>query len=153
MLGCSKDKDQYKQTLPIDDPCIPTETGPTIPPYNKVGFGYKYVNILENNSYYPCINPLNPNEFVYILSYTGRCGLYKYDIIRKNTTLIIKFVPNNYTAFPSTYARWSRKGWLIFTDLYSNVYKIKDNGDSLTQLTFTSSDFKPEWNYDGSSTM
>jgi hypothetical protein len=144
-ITCSKEKGNTK----FDNYCSPSETGPTIPPYNRVGFGYKYVNILENNSYYPCINPLNPNEFVFILSYTGRSGLYKYDIISKATTLIIKFVPNNYIAIPSTYARWGRKGWLIFTDLYSNVYKIKDNGDSLTQLTFTGSDWKPEWNIDG----
>ncbi len=145
LISCGKEN-----TTQIDESyCSPQETGPTIPPYDRVGFGYKYVNILENNSYYPCVNPLNPNEFVYVLSYAERSGLYKYDKLNKASTQIIKFVPNNYIAYPSDYIRWSRKGWLIFTDLYNNVYKIKDNGDSLTQLTFTGKDWKPEWNKEG----
>lgn len=145
LIACSKEQESNI----TDKYCSPQETGPTIPPYDRVGFGYKYVNILENNSYYPCVNPLNPNEFVYVLSYAERSGLYKYDILSKTSTQILKFVPNNYIAYPSTYVRWSRKGWLIFIDLYNNVYKIKDNGDSLTQLTFKGNDWNPEWNKEG----
>ena len=44
---------------------------------------------------------------------------------------------------------WGKNGWILLNLRDQNVYKIKENGDSLTQLTFSSSNFCPIWKYDG----
>jgi hypothetical protein len=148
LIACSKEPNKEQEQI-VDNYCTPVETGIPIPRYNLGGFGYKYVPILENNSYYPCVSPLNTNEFAYILSYKEKSGLYIYNMVQKSSSLVIKFVPKVYNGYPAIGVRWSKKNWLIFEDLYNNVFKVKPNGDSLIQLTFTGSDFKPEWNFDG----
>ncbi len=46
---------------------------------------------------------------------------------------------------------WSPSGdWLAFTTLGWNVYKVKANGDSLTQLTFTGDTPECSWSYSDS---
>ncbi len=44
---------------------------------------------------------------------------------------------------------WSPDGeWIVFSN-YALIYKIKVNGDSLTQLIFEGSNHKPDWSPDG----
>jgi TolB protein len=44
---------------------------------------------------------------------------------------------------------WSPDGeWIVFSN-YAQIYKIKVNGDSLTQLTFGGENFFPDWSPDG----
>lgn len=46
--------------------------------------------------------------------------------------------------------RWSPKGdWIVFHSS-AQIYKIKTNGDSLTQLTFSGRNFFPNWSPNGS---
>ncbi|TAK37250.1 MAG: hypothetical protein EPO28_12370 [Saprospiraceae bacterium] len=94
----------------------------------------------------PCFNPKNPEQLAY----------YRFD----NTTLEVgselwiadfcagekKMIVNN-----ALYGLdWSVKDWLIFTADDQNIWKIKANGDSLTQLTFVG-DYNryPKWSPDG----
>ncbi|WKZ65099.1 MAG: hypothetical protein QY325_10035 [Flavobacteriales bacterium] len=47
---------------------------------------------------------------------------------------------------------WGPSGWIAFTQASApnwNIWKVKSNGDSLTQLTFTGNCFRPIWNPDG----
>ena len=47
---------------------------------------------------------------------------------------------------------WGTSGWIAFTQASApnwNIWKVKANGDSLTQLTFNGNSFRPLWSPDG----
>ena len=147
LISCGKEN-----TTPIDERyCTPEETGIPIPPYRGPGWGFEYV--YSDNYIYssPYCNPLDKNEFVYKQFDRNRIenGIYIYNILTKQKTLVLEIDVNKKKNYPVADIRWSKKNWLIFADFYQNIYKIKPNGDSLTQLTFEGGNFKPEWNYDG----
>jgi len=151
IIGCSKDKDQDKQTLPIDNPCIPQENGPTIPDYQGAGWGFQIVQLDSFQFNNPYVNPNNENEFVYFV-YDFKfisSGIYTYNIVTKQKNLVLETDTRAKKNYPQSQIKWSRKGWLIFADYYQNIYKIKPDGDSLTLLISNGSNFLPEWNYQG----
>jgi len=39
---------------------------------------------------------------------------------------------------------WGSNGWVLLDD-GGNIFKVKDNGDSLTQLTFSEANTSPQW--------
>ncbi|GAB2947645.1 hypothetical protein GCM10027048_10770 [Hymenobacter coalescens] len=41
---------------------------------------------------------------------------------------------------------WSRRGWLLLVRSGGQVWKVKSNGDSLTQLTSQGYHYSPSWN-------
>lgn len=45
--------------------------------------------------------------------------------------------------------QWSANGWLVFTRSDLQIWKVKANGDSLTQLTFAGNNTYPTWNMPG----
>lgn len=72
---------------------------------------------------------------------TIKHGIYLVDTVSWQTTEL--FVPGNYSTFASV--NWSPDGeWLLFS-YRAQLYKIKPDGDSLTQLTFTSRQFHSDW--------
>ncbi len=94
----------------------------------------------------PCFNPKNPEQLAY----------YRFD----NTAFEVgseiwvadfctgekKMLVNN-----ALYGLdWSVKDWLIYTADDQKIWKVKSNGDSLTQLTFVG-DYNryPKWSPDG----
>lgn len=94
----------------------------------------------------PCFNPENPEQLAY----------YRFDNTGFNLSSEIwvvdfctgekKLIANN-----ALYGLdWSIKDWLIYTADDQNIWKIKSNGDSLTQLTFVG-DYNryPKWSPDG----
>ncbi|MCB0653276.1 MAG: hypothetical protein KDC85_18525 [Saprospiraceae bacterium] len=99
----------------------------------------------------PYFNPNNSEEiiFFYANEESGTTEkLVKYNLISKEYYTIHE---GNIGIRP----RWSKKGWIIFqlwnelgNDGY-NIWKIKENGDSLTQLTTSGLCFFPEWNKEG----
>lgn len=88
----------------------------------------------------PCFNPLNVNEFIYLtqdsLFYNS---LIKYNLITKKETVILS--GQRIVRQP----KWGKNGWILFAGLNLQIFKVKDNGDSLTQLTSVYSNTYPEW--------
>ena len=99
----------------------------------------------------PCFNPNNPDEiiFFYAKENTGPPHkLVKYNLSNKEYQTV-------YEGQFGIRPRWSKKGWILLS-LWNelgndgfNIWKIKENGDSLTQLTTTGNCFFPEWNMEG----
>lgn len=98
----------------------------------------------------PYFNPNNSEEIIF--SYKENLGtvqkLVKYNLISKEYLTIFE----GNTGFRP---KWSKKGWIIF-QLWNelgndgfNIWKIKENGDSLIQLTTSGLCFFPEWNKEG----
>jgi Tol biopolymer transport system component len=89
-------------------------------------------------------NPNNPNEVVFVFDpdHALDHSLVKYNIVTHQKATIFE---GRMSYAPS----WGSNGWILLNLSDHNIYKIKDNGDSLTQLTFSSSNFRPIWKYDG----
>ncbi len=103
--------------------------------------------IVNDETYHVCpeINPNNPNE----VAYTNIAGPYPdqqlmiFNLVTNQKRILVDEAINAYFS-------WSRKDWILFqrsADL--NIYKVKSNGDSLTQVTFDGQWFHAEWNYEG----
>jgi len=103
------------------------------------GYDYKYDSVLYIS---PCFNPNNGNEILYVEKNlaSGVTKLIKYNLqtFEKENILEaeIYFQPS-----------WANNDWIIFGLNDENIWKIKSNGDSLTQLTFIGSNFNPECNF------
>ncbi|MCF8429923.1 MAG: hypothetical protein K9G64_07295 [Bacteroidia bacterium] len=149
VFACEKDSN-IEQPI-INSHCIPQENGPIIPKYKGPGFGFEIVHLDSFNYTVPYSNPNNKNEFVYfVYDYKlNNSGIYIYNILTKQKSLVLETDLRAKKRYPQSDIRWSRKGWLIFADFDNNIYKIKPNGDSLTQLTYSRSNFVPEWNLEG----
>lgn len=90
----------------------------------------------------PDFNPDNANEFLFVYYPPGGSNrLYKYNMLTKELKLI-------FTGTTMVYrSRYGRGGWVLLNLIDGNIWKIKDNGDSLTQLTNTGNCYHPQWNY------
>jgi hypothetical protein len=88
----------------------------------------------------PCFNPLNANEFIYLTqdSFFNN-SLIKCDLTSKKETVIL--TGQRIIRQP----KWGKNGWILFAGLNLQIYRVKDNGDSLTQLTSVYSNTYPEW--------
>ncbi len=96
---------------------------------NVLTGGYLFVRQSQYSYNSPRFNPSNSNEIIYVLG----------DYIN-NTTTMIKY--NLVTKIKITLASgiwghpdWNMKGWIIFNRNDDQIWKVKDNGDSLIQLT------------------
>lgn len=99
----------------------------------------------------PCFNPNNPDEIIFFYAKENAGPphkLVKYNLSSKEYQTI-------YEGQFGIRPRWSKKGWILLS-LWNelgndgfNIWKIKENGDSLTQLTTTGNCFAPEWNKNG----
>jgi Tol biopolymer transport system component len=88
--------------------------------------------------YSPCFNPNNGNEFVYVHQdlEAKTTMLIKYNLLTQQQAILLPQVgiveqPN-----------WGVNGWIVFSN-GKNIYKVRDNGDSLTQLTFEYTNQQP----------
>jgi len=130
ILSCRKDTTFPPECVP-DCECVP------IPEYTGTGFGYSF----QTEGAYlqkPYFNPNNENEFLF-----EEGGIiYKYNQATQSKETIyagaIIFLP-----------KWGKNNWVLLNLPDQNIWKIKSNGDSLTQLTSTSNNFYPEWNKAG----
>lgn len=120
---------------PINNPdsCIPL-------PHPSSVFGF-YEMEADYNYSAPCFNPNNSDELVVkyidnISSSSTRIELWKINICTGETTFLIEG--------PYYDPSWSTTGWLVFSWPGNSLWKMKDNGDSLTQLT-TERDVNPVW--------
>jgi len=96
--------------------------------------------------YYPSFNPNNENEIAYErwdLASSGQSDLWKFNFCTGESS----FVVNDIISGKSD---WSIKDWIIFTRSDLNIWKVKSNGDSLTQLTFDENiEKRPQWDGKG----
>ncbi|HRO42754.1 MAG TPA: hypothetical protein PL009_07955 [Flavipsychrobacter sp.] len=111
----------------------------TIPNGPAHGWEYLYDSAY---SYFTDINPANGTEILFVKRpfNNGLCRLYIYDAVTRKSREIFQgriiFSP-----------RWGTNGWILLNLSDANIWKIKDNGDSLIQLTFTGNLYTPSWNY------
>jgi hypothetical protein len=76
----------------------------------------------------PCVNPNNQYEIAFIeITANNEYSIQKFSFLTGKKTLLHKG--------GHSFLDWSMKGWLIFQEDDLQLWKIKDNGDSLTQLT------------------
>jgi hypothetical protein len=89
------------------------------------------VKQLPTQRYSPCFNPNNGNEFVYVDEdrEAKTSMLIKYNLLSQQQVILLPKV--GVVGQP----KWGKNGWIVFSS-GKNIYKVKDNGDSLTQLTF-----------------
>jgi len=70
-------------------------------------------------------------------------GLYKFNFCTGAKTLITTDIGSDFD--------WGPNGWIVFSNSSLQLYKIKDNGDSLTKLSkLGGSNFDSKWSPDGS---
>ena len=98
------------------------------------------------NYYYPCFNPQDSDQLAYYhrdsSEYNNTYELWVLDFCTGEQKMLVD------DAFYGL--DWSIKDWLIYTASDQNVWKIKSNGDSLTQLTSTGIFNRyPRWNDKG----
>ncbi len=116
-------------------PCIPL---PEAPPQ---GWNEWFV---EPYFGYPRWNPNNPDEFT-LLEYRSPflSKLWKYNLSTHELDMLYE---GNVLSPPE----WGKTGWILLNIGWpANIFKIKANGDSLTQLTSDGQNFGGEWNYWG----
>ncbi len=132
--SCAKDKTQqsYDECSDFREIYLP-QTGFTP--------GISYVIPDSVHFKYGVFNPNNSDEMAYWGGNT-KWNFYSYNLVTKQRVKLTDLIPQN----PP---KWHRNGWIAFNAEDNNIYKVKSNGDSLTQLTFTRDCFMPEWNLSG----
>lgn len=133
LASCEKDKQINANAYCAScEPCA--KIPPSISPIPRQTKGTTFQRLA------PCFNPLNGSEFIYLtqdsLFYNS---LIKYNLITKKETVILR--GQRIVCQP----KWGKNGWIVFAGLNLQIYKVKDNGDSLTQLTSVYSNTYPEW--------
>ncbi|MCW5908960.1 MAG: hypothetical protein KIS94_13935 [Chitinophagales bacterium] len=120
---------------------------PLPPPPGKDDI-YSQPNYFFDPSYvdYPYFNPNNDNEILYYARYAiplQQQQLIKYNLATHQKQLL-------FTGQLLSRPKWGRNGWILL-NVNSQIYKIREDGSNLTQLTFDSlgSNYNPEWNYTG----
>jgi hypothetical protein len=136
---CTKSKVENECiTTPQSEECIdiPPPTGGTF-------WGYQWTKFLPYYDH-PNFNPNNPEELIFRLQETLADSLFQlvtYNLSTKEQEVIHV---GNFVV-----PRWSKKDWILFAQSDYNIYKIKSNGDSLTQLTFSGKCHGADWNIIG----
>ncbi|MGM0480112.1 MAG: TolB family protein [Bacteroidota bacterium] len=161
IVSCNKDKVQ-----PIEDG-LPGSGGDYCPQmytqrtaayadsFHKVNnmpscvVGPEYLNLEEYVYSDPILNPNNAFEFAFIRdegnsnqSPGWNSELCTYNFCSNEMNILTDVVGYDID--------WSAKNWILFTGKDYELYKIKSNGDSLTQLTNTGTwNDNAKWNPDG----
>ena len=91
----------------------------------------------------PIINPNNSDELIYLDNQYPNSRMMFYNIqTHEKRVLVNENVASNFS--------WSKKDWVLFQRSADfNLYKVKSNGDSLTQLTYGGKWFHGQWNHEG----
>lgn len=99
----------------------------------------------SNRKRMPHFNPANNNQFSYIAAVSGSnfYNLCVHDLSTGDTQIILE--GHTYLYQP----QWHANGWILFRGNGDNVYRIKNNGDSLIQISTGSVFQTPEWRPDG----
>lgn len=91
----------------------------------------------------PCFNPSNSDEFVYREVSVSKNSLVKFNRSTGEKKLLLDNFPM--IGQPS----WGRSGWVVFSTLQWKIFKIRDDGTGLQQISFTPRDIGPEFDPTG----
>lgn len=157
VFSCKKDKKVESKIVGCPE-MYDTRSKPYVNPYMGRLINKSAIPCLptypEQYCYYgPCVNPNNNYEIAYcrldnktevidhgLVRRTKQKDLYTYNFCTGKTT----FLASNIDGKPD----WSVKNWIIFKGRDSNFWKVKPNGDSLTQLNPLAS-YNVNWSKDG----
>ncbi len=138
---------------PIEIPVIceevvfyPADSCHIIPP-SPSSFGYD-IQPLPFGQRRPVFNPNDPDEILYLHVNSDPFTRFYTELWVLNLCTGKKRYVTDKASFNPD---WSIKDWIIFEDYSFQLWKIKSNGDSLTQLTFQHQHNQPTWSPNGSS--
>jgi hypothetical protein len=96
--------------------------------------------------FYPVFNPNDKDEIAYLRFDNTTWGV-EHELWKLNLCTGEHLLLSENAAYGLS---WSVKEWLIYTGVDQQIWKVKSNGDSLTQMTF-SGDYNrhPKWNPGG----
>ncbi|MFM2268896.1 MAG: hypothetical protein RL757_2337 [Bacteroidota bacterium] len=134
LLACNRCKEEVPpMPTPESDYYAPHLDNPPNDPrlYLLDRFAIPGQNLYEGTEYgYAHFNPNNPYEFVYTaidnpisLNFT----IYKFNFKTGVKTIL---PPKAYRI-----SDWGANGWILYTDPNGQLWKVKDNGDSITRIT------------------
>jgi len=114
----------------------------TFPPSGPIGYNETYEDTMYLN---PFSNPNNPNQFVYAKhiennSFPKSKELWKFDISTGEHSFV-----TDITSYQFRVGAWGESDWILLNSLSLNIWKVKPNGDSLTQITFDGGMYYPYW--------
>ncbi len=131
LANCKKDP-----PIPGSYPCEEIEYNPNGPALN-----YLQPDTVRST---PTYNPLVQDEIFYLFAIRSS-GLS--EIHKRNLVSGVESVVCSGVSWSEISA--STSGWLAFNLSGNDIWKVKSNGDSLTQLTFDQSSYDPFWNGNG----
>ena len=124
-LSCTKNRN----STPNCDP-LPLEP--------DFGWAYSYEGA---QSSMPCFNPNSDEEFLYVRVLPDGSEVRIHNLALNKSTLVLK----DKFVFPP---KWGKNGWILLNLMDNNIWKIKPNGDSITNITSGTGDlFGPNWNF------
>ncbi len=138
IFGCKKDHYIFKEEI---EHCE-CQSIPNSEAYSSE------TNFIEDTNivYYATYNPQNNNEFIYVNKIAHVRYLYRYNKVSDEKQFI--------GSFPKILSvDWGRNDWILLEIGDRNIWKMKSNGDSLTQLTTGRPYFHFTWNYDATKIM
>ena len=151
-IACHKDDDEIIIAPDcLEDyliPAVEVEDSSIFACFLECSFDCEIIYSSDNpyNYYYPCFNPQNPDQLAYYRKdnkvYNNANELWVVDFCTGERNMLVN---------DALYGLdWSIKDWLIYTASDQNIWKIKSNGDSLTQIT-SSGDYNryPKWDDNG----
>ncbi len=134
MASCKKDLPLY--TMPLPDCANITDLNTSDQIF--------YQNLDNTTTVFGSFNPNNSDQILYYHGNTeaNNGSVNVFDLNTQSTACIYQ---GNVWERPY----WSAKNWIVF-GYAQQIFKIKSDGDSLTQLTFQNENYSPIWSYDGS---
>jgi hypothetical protein len=151
ILGCEKKQSDPKPANPVAPTTTSGSTGTPAPdpdcgnlPDPPPGFQWIDSTFDANKKISAFFyNPTNAQEIMVVVEgdQLGGNQLFSVNLVSKNIQLIAQL--DNY--LPSI----NNKGWILFSNVDKNIFKIKANGDSLTELVSTNAATDPKWDYTG----
>ncbi len=151
IMGLADCKKKQPPTTVVDSP-VETPTADTSPfrctslPPTPLPLGWSDSTAgpdREINTY--LFNPANPNEIIIVVNgdLFGYNKMFCYNVPTGALTYLATL--DDYP--PSV----NKKGWVVFSTVDRNVFKVKCNGDSATQMTNGNITMAPQWDYTGDS--
>jgi Tol biopolymer transport system component len=124
-------------------------------PYDAVIEPTYYFDDNTDHYYSPVFNPNNSNEIMYLKKYvitgsTSTISLETFNYVTEEHHIILSdtdMVNNNLGFWKYN---WSSAGWVALENDYNfQIYKMRDDGTLLQQLTSDGNSFYPFFNYTG----
>lgn len=131
LISCTDD-DDMGMAVPCEQETVttPVENYDSIFPAFACVFGWQFSPAMDYDYTYPTFNPNDPMEIAYIRkdNVNGQPrGLWKFNLCTGEK----KLLADNALGFTD----WSIKDWIVYTGTGNQLFKVKSNGDSLTQIS------------------